>query len=173
LSQRVDISAVIFRLTGTEVPAGQLIVLVAGMGIGLLVLRRLDRIALDREGRVAKAAADLLSCLTLLVCIVHEPGDALVAVPAATGVVAQLWLWRLDRRPERWVLCAALVALAVPFAHIHVVDSMLRHWVGAVPANTVDGVGLVMAWLLLVVFGSSIGRRAALVRRPVASGGSR
>jgi hypothetical protein len=83
----------------------------------------------------------------VVVAMVHQPGDVLIAVPAmaALGIVC----WR--RRKERdWRLAGlATAALIVPFAHLY-----FLHIAGVFGQRvdvTVDGVAVVVAWVLLVV----------------------
>ncbi|MFJ7213029.1 glycosyltransferase family 87 protein [Amycolatopsis sp. NPDC098790] len=147
-AQRIDVAAVLFRVTGWA-PAGiELVMLAVVLATSVWLVRRLDR---DGETPVA----DLLTCLAVVVCVVHQPGDVLLAVPA---LVALCW-WR-----ERLVT-AAVLALAVPFAHLYTVDSAVVSAFGPRAAVTVDGVAVVVAWCLLVVRSTRI--RAA---RPVVAG---
>ncbi|WP_372666007.1 glycosyltransferase 87 family protein [Amycolatopsis kentuckyensis] len=147
-AQRIDVAAVLFRVTGWA-PAGiELVVLAVVLATSVRLVRRLDR---DGESPVA----DLLTCLAVVVCVVHQPGDVLIAVPA---LVALCW-WR-----EKLVT-AAVLALAVPFAHLYTVDSAVVSAFGPRAAVTVDGVAVVVAWCLLVVRSTRI--RAA---RPVVAG---
>ncbi|MGK3208884.1 glycosyltransferase family 87 protein [Amycolatopsis sp. MEPSY49] len=147
-AQRIDVAAVLFRLTGWAPSGIELVVLAVVLATTVWLVRRLDR---DGETPVA----DLLTCLTVVVCVVHQPGDVLLAVPA---LVALCW-WR-----ERLVT-AAVLALAVPFAHLYTVDSAVVSALGPRAAVTVDGVAVVVAWCLLVV-------RSTRVRatRPVVAG---
>jgi hypothetical protein len=46
----------------------------------------------------------------------------------------------------------AVLALAVPFAHLYIVDSTVTALFGTRAAVTLDGVAVVVAWVLLVVF---------------------
>lgn len=147
-AQRIDVAAVLFRVTGWA-PAGiELVVLAVVLATSIRLVRRLDR---DGESPVA----DLLTCLAVVVCVVHQPGDVLLAVPA---LVALCW------QREKLVVAAAL-ALAVPFAHLYTVDSAVVSAFGPRAAVTVDGVAVVVAWCLLVF--RSTRTRAA---RPVVAG---
>jgi hypothetical protein len=148
--QRVDLAAVVFRLTDWLAPAAEPVALVGVLAVSVLLVRRLDRLA----DPAATAVADLLTCLTVVVAVVHQPGDVLLAVPAATLAVV---VWR-----ERgWPLVGlAVAALAVPFAHLHVVDSAVRALFSARAAITLDGVAVVAAWLVLVVFAARLTRAA-------------
>ncbi|MFC4852728.1 glycosyltransferase 87 family protein [Actinophytocola glycyrrhizae] len=154
-AQRVDLAAVLFRLTGWLAPAAEPLALAGVLAVSVLLVRRLDR-AGDAD---ATAVADLLTCLAVVVAVVHQPGDVLIAVPAAT-LVAVVW-WR-RRREHRWPLAGfAVAALAVPFAHVHVVDSAVRALFSVRAAVTLDGVAVVAAWLVLVVFAARHTARAA------------
>ncbi|MEV4148796.1 glycosyltransferase family 87 protein [Amycolatopsis sp. NPDC049691] len=147
-AQRIDVAAVLFRVTGWA-PAGiELVVLAVVLATSIRLVRRLDR-----EGE--SPVADLLTCLAVVVCVVHQPGDVLLAVPA---LVALCW------QREKLVVAAAL-ALAVPFAHLYTVDSAVVSAFGPRAAVTVDGVAVVVAWCLLVF--RSTRTRAA---RPVVAG---
>ncbi|WP_433261924.1 glycosyltransferase family 87 protein [Actinosynnema sp. CS-041913] len=137
-SQRADLAAVFFRVTGWLPPGAELLTLVTVMAVTVVLVRRLDRV-----GEVA--AADLLTCLAVVVAVVHQPGDVLIAVPAL-ALVAVRW-WR-DRTP---VLGIVVVAMAVPFAHLHFVDTVIRDLFGARASVTVDGIALVVAWVALAV----------------------
>ncbi|WP_244885565.1 glycosyltransferase 87 family protein [Amycolatopsis vancoresmycina] len=133
-AQRIDVAAVFFRVTGW-VPAGLELVVLAGVLAASALLAR----------RLAAPLADLLTCLAVVVCVVHQPGDVLIAVPAMAAVAA-LW-WR--RRAGPWWGAGAL-ALAVPFAHLYTVDTAITAALGARTAVTVDGVAVVLAWGLAV-----------------------
>ncbi|MBB5957082.1 hypothetical protein FHS29_003675 [Saccharothrix tamanrassetensis] len=138
-AQRVDLAAVFFRVTGWLPPAAELLALVAVTAISAVLVRRLDRV-----GEVA--VADLLTCVAVVVAVVHQPGDVLIAVPALV-VVAALW-WR-NRLP---CLGVAVVALVFPFAHLHFVDTAIRGLMGPLASVTVDGIAVVVAWTALVMF---------------------
>lgn len=145
-AQRIDLAAVLFRVSGWLAPAAEAIVLLGVLGLTVLLVRRLDRLA-DPD---AAAAADLLTCLAVVVAVVHQPGDVLLAVPAM-AFAAVVWWQR--RRDHGWTLVGlAVAALAVPFAHLHAVDVVVRATLGDRAAVTVDGVAVVVAWLLLVAF---------------------
>ncbi|MFI7673846.1 glycosyltransferase family 87 protein [Actinophytocola sp. NPDC049390] len=158
--QRVDLAAVLYRLTDWLAPGAESLALVGVLAVSVLLVRRLDRLG-DPD---ATAVADLLTCLAVVVAVVHQPGDVLFAVPAAT-LAAAVW-WR-RRRDHRWPLVGvAVAALAVPFAHLHVVDSAVRSVFSARASVTLDGVAVVAAWLVLVVFAAATTR----VARPEAVG---
>ncbi|RSN16540.1 hypothetical protein DMC63_23165 [Streptomyces sp. WAC 05977] len=134
-AQRIDVAAVLFRVTGWA-PAGiESVVLVVVLVTSVLLVRRLDR---------ASPVADLLTCLAVVVCVVHQPGDVLIAVPA-TAVVAVLW-WRHRSEPGWGTAGLAVLAVAVPFAHLYTVDSALAALFGPRVAVTVDGLAVVFAW---------------------------
>jgi hypothetical protein len=153
--QRVDVAAVLYRLTGWLAPAAEPVALVGVLAVSVLLVRRLDR--LDDPG--ATAVADLLTCLAVVVAVVHQPGDVLFAVPAGVLVAVTWW----QRGPDRPPLAGfAVAALAVPFAHLHVVDSAVRALFSARAAVTLDGVAVVAAWLALVVFAARHTRAASL-----------
>jgi hypothetical protein len=153
--QRVDLAAVLFRLTDWPAPAAEPLALAGVLAVSVLLVRRLDRLG----DPAATAVADLLTCLAVVVAVVHQPGDVLLAVPAAT-LVAVVW-WR-HRREHRWPLAGlAVAALAVPFAHLHVVDSAVRALFSARAAVTLDGAAVVVAWLVLVVFAAGHTARTA------------
>jgi hypothetical protein len=144
-AQRVDLPAVLFRLTEWLPPGAEFVALVAVLGVSVRLVRRLDRMADPDAGSVA----DLLTCLAVVVAVVHQPGDVLFAVPAA-ALAAVVW-WR--RRDERgWLpLGLGVAALAVPFAHLHAVDSVVLAVLGERASVTVDGVAVVVAWGLVGV----------------------
>lgn len=159
-AQRVDLPAVLFRLTEWLPPAAELVALVAVLGVSVPLVRRLDRLA-DPD---AAAVADLLTCLAVVVAVVHQPGDVLFAVPAA-ALAAVVWWPR--RRERAWLpLGLAVAALAVPFAHLHAADSVIRTVLGERASVTVDGLAVVAAWLLLVTFAA---HRTAVARPDVAA----
>ncbi len=148
--QRVDLAAVLYRLTDWLAPAAEPVALVGVLAVSVLLVRRLDRLG-DPD---ATAVADLLTCLAVVVAVVHQPGDVLLAVPAAV-LAAAVW-WR-----HRWPSVGlAVAALAVPFAHLHVVDSAVRALFSARAAVTLDGVAVVAAWLVLVAFATRHTARA-------------
>lgn len=138
-AQRIDVAAVLFRVTGWT--PSELVVLAGVLVASALLVRR-----------TSEPVADLLTVLAVVVCVVHQPGDVLIAVPAM-AVVAALW-WR---RRGRWAAGFAVLALAVPFAHLYIVDSALVSLFGSRTAVTVDGVAVVAAWVLAV----AAARRAA------------
>jgi hypothetical protein len=165
--QRVDLAAVLYRLTDWLAPAAEPVALAGVLAVSVLLVRRLDRLG-DAD---ATAVADLLTCLAVVVAVVHQPGDVLLAVPAAT-LAAVVW-WR-RRREHGWPLAGlAVAALAVPFAHLHVVDSAVRALFSARAAVTLDGVAVVAAWLALVVFAARHTRAALAARSEALSAAGR
>ncbi|MBB5801617.1 hypothetical protein F4560_001385 [Saccharothrix ecbatanensis] len=144
-AQRVDFAAVFYRVTGWLPNGAELLALIGVPAVSAVLVKRLDQMG-------QPAAADLLTCLAVVVAVVHQPGDVLIAVPslAAVGVV---W-WK--RRCERdWRLGLSAVLLLVPFAHLHFVNVAIRDLLGTRVDVTVDGVAVVAAWLLLVVFAAT------------------
>ncbi len=136
-AQRIDVAAVLFRVTGWAPSGVEPIVLAGVLVTSALLVRRLDRAG-------ATSVADLLTCLAVVVCVVHQPGDVLIAVPAMAAVAA---LWWRDRAEPGWGGTGfAVLASAVPFAHLYTVDSVIGDRV----AGTIDGVAVVAAWCLLV-----------------------
>ncbi|WP_414938227.1 glycosyltransferase 87 family protein [Amycolatopsis sp. cmx-11-51] len=158
-AQRVDVAAVLFRVTGW-VPSGVELTVLAGVLVtSVLLVRRLDRAG-------SLPVADLLTCLAVVVCVVHQPGDILLAVPAMAAVAA-LW-WRNRAEPGWGAAGFAVLALAVPFAHLYIVDSTVVSVLGARAAVTVDGVAVVAAWCLLVF--AAVRLTGVRVARPVVAG---
>ncbi|MCR3753824.1 glycosyltransferase family 87 protein [Lentzea californiensis] len=152
-AQRVDLPAVFFRTTGWLPPAAELLALCGVLAVTALLARRLDRTANGSE------AADLLTCLGIVVALVHQPGDVLIAVPAMTALAVVCWRRRKDGH-WRWAGVAALL-LVVPFAHLYFVDTAIKGVLGARAAVTLDGIAVVAAWLVLAVFAARHVRRAA------------
>jgi len=144
--QRVDLAAVLYRLTDWLAPAAEPLALAGVLAVSVVLVRRLDRLGIPD----ACAVADLLTCLAVVVAVVHQPGDVLIAVPSAT-LAAVVW-WRHRREHRLPLVGLAVAALAVPFAHLHVVDSAVRALFSPRAAVTLDGVAVVTAWLVLVVF---------------------
>ncbi len=159
-AQRVDLPAVLFRLTGWVAPGAEALALVGILALSVVLLRRLDRLGNPN----ATAIADLLTCLAVVVAVVHQPGDLLIAVPAM-ALVAALW-WRHRREHDWRIVGFAVAALAVPFAHLHFVDNALVALLGARAGVTLDGVAIVTAWVLLVIYAFRLVR----VREPVVEG---
>jgi hypothetical protein len=157
-AQRVDLPAVLFRGAGWTAPGVEPVALVVMLLVSVLLVRRLDR--LDVAG--GSAVADLLTCLAVVVAVVHQPGDVLIAVPAL-AVAAAAW-WRHRRDGAWWLLGFAVVALAVPFAHLYFVDRAVDAVLGATAAVTVDGFAVVVCWALLMVFGLRLTRREPVLR---------
>jgi hypothetical protein len=155
-AERIDLPAVLFRLTEWLAPAAESVALVGVLAVGVVLVRRLDRLA-DPD---APAVADLLTCLTVVVAVVHQPGDVLVAVPAM-ALAAVVW-WSRRRERGWWPLGLAVAALAVPFAHLHAVDMVVRAMV------TLDGLAVVVAWLSLLVLATRLtaARRATPANTP-------
>lgn len=152
VAERVDVAAVVFRVTGF-VPSEALL-LVAVLGLSALLARRLDR----AEDPVL---GDLLTAVAVVVALVHQPGDVLVALPAAAGAAG--WWWTRRAEPGGRLLPAALLAMAVPHLHLHAVDLVVRGAFGDRVAVTVDGAALVLCWVLLVAFAVVRTRSRALV----------
>ncbi|MCO1658243.1 glycosyltransferase family 87 protein [Pseudonocardia humida] len=144
VAERVDVAAVLFRTTGLLPPMAELVTLVGVMVVAALLVRALDRTGDDGDS----VLADLLIGLSITIAIVHQPGDVLVALPAAAGAAG--WWW--TRRTERpaWPLPLALVLFAFPFAHLFALDTVLRGLFGEQFALTVDGIAIIAAWLVLV-----------------------
>jgi hypothetical protein len=145
-AQRVDIPAVLFRSTGWLPPGAEVLALLGVPAVSVVLVRRLDRMG----DPALVAVGDLLTCLAVVVCVVHQPGDVLIAVPAM-AVLAAVW-WRRRSEPGWGLAGLATIASAVPFAHLYVVDETISELFGARAAVTVDGVAVVVAWVLLVVF---------------------
>ncbi|QKV78842.1 glycosyltransferase 87 family protein [Amycolatopsis sp. Hca4] len=135
-AQRIDIAAVFFRVTGRT--PSELVVLAGALVASALLVRR-----------AKEPIADLLTVLAVVVCVVHQPGDVLIAVPAM-AVVAVLW-WRHRGEPGWTAAGSAVLALAVPFVHLYTVDSAVVSLFGSRTAVTVDGAAVVVAWVLAVV----------------------
>lgn len=152
-AQRVDLPAVFFRVTGWLPPAAELLALCGVLAVTALLARRLDR---TENGSVV---ADLLICLGIVVALVHQPGDVLIAVPAMTALAVVCWR-RRDETHWRWAGIAT-VLLAVPFAHLYFVDTAVKSLLGARASVTLDGVAVVAAWLVLVTFAVRHTRRRA------------
>ncbi|MDT8910144.1 glycosyltransferase 87 family protein [Amycolatopsis sp. PS_44_ISF1] len=134
-AQRIDVAAVVFRVSGWIPPGAELVVLAAVLVLSALLVRRLDLAG-------AGPLADLLTGLAVVVCVVHQPGDVLIAVPAMTVVLVAM-------RRERGPAWFGVLALLVPFAHLHFVDSAVTAALGARAAVTLDGVAVVLAWGLV------------------------
>ncbi|MGW6934586.1 glycosyltransferase family 87 protein [Lentzea sp. NPDC054927] len=152
-AQRVDLPAVFFRTTGWLPPAAELLALCGVLAVTAVLARRLDR---HEEG---SAAADVLTCLGIVVALVHQPGDVLIAVPALVALAVVCWHKRKENH-WRWAAVAALLVV-VPFAHLYFVDTAVKSLLGARAAVTVDGVAVVAAWVVLVVFAVKLTRRTA------------
>ncbi|WP_198681054.1 glycosyltransferase family 87 protein [Lentzea terrae] len=143
-SQRVDLPAVFFRVTGWLPPAAELIALVGVLAATALLARKLDRG--DEDSR---SVADLLTGAGAVVALVHQPGDVLIAVPAMAAVAVVCWR---RRKEQDWRITGlAVAALAVPFVHLYFVNSAVVGLFGSRVDVTVDGVAIVAAWALLVV----------------------
>lgn len=144
MAQRVDLPAVFFRVTDWLPPAAELLALVGVLAATAYLARKLDRGDDD-----SRSLADLITGVGAVVALVHQPGDVLIAVPAMAAVAMVCW----RRRTELdWRLTGlALVALAVPFAHLYFVNSAIIGLFGSRVDVTVDGVAIVVAWALLVV----------------------
>jgi len=140
-AQRIDVAAVLFRVTGRAPSGIEPLVLAGVLVTSVLLVRRLDRLS-------ASPVADLLTCLAVVVCVVHQPGDVLIAVPAMAAV-AVLW-WRHRAEPGWGATGLAVLAAAIPFAHLYTVDSAVVSLFGTRVAVTVDGVAVVFAWCALV-----------------------
>ncbi|ANZ43549.1 hypothetical protein BBK82_44575 [Lentzea guizhouensis] len=149
-AQRIDLPAVLFRTTGWLPPAAELIALIGVLAVTALLARRLDQ----TDGT---AAADVLTCLGVVVALVHQPGDVLIAVPALVALAVVCWRNRQDR--HWWWAGAAALLLVVPFAHLYFVDTAVKAALGARASVTLDGAAVVAAWLVLAVFAVRHARR--------------
>ncbi|OKI15526.1 hypothetical protein A6A25_13585 [Saccharothrix sp. CB00851] len=150
-AQRVDLAAVLYRVTGWLPGGAEPLALVAVLVASAVLVRRLDRMG-------QPAAADLLTCLAVVAAMVHQPGDVLIAVPSLVAVGVVWW----QRRCERdWRLGLSVLLLLVPFAHLHFVSQAIRAVAGARVDVTVDGVAVVAAWVLATVFAAT--RRCSAV----------
>ncbi|MFD9700822.1 glycosyltransferase family 87 protein [Lentzea sp. NPDC059081] len=152
-AQRVDLPAVFFRTTGWLPPAAELLALCGVLAATALLARRLDRAENGSE------VADVLACLGIVVALVHQPGDVLIAVPALVALAVLCWRRRAEGH-WRWAGFAVLL-LAVPFVHLHFVDTAVRNLFGTRASVTLDGLAVVAAWVLLVVFAVRHTRRTA------------
>ncbi|GAB2864792.1 glycosyltransferase family 87 protein [Lentzea nigeriaca] len=143
-AQRVDLPAVFFRVTDWLPPAAELVALVGVLAATACLARKLDRG--DDDNR---SLAELITCVGAVVAMVHQPGDVLIAVPAMTAVAVVCWRCRKERD---WLLTGfAVLALLVPFAHLYFVNSTIVGAFGQRVDVTVDGVAIVVAWVLLVL----------------------
>jgi hypothetical protein len=97
---------------------------------------------------------------------VHQPGDVLIAVPAMAAVAVRWWRHRAE--PGWSAAGLAVLAAAVPFAHLYTVDTVVLSAFGARTAVTVDGVAVVVAWCLAVLAAVRLTRECAA--RPVVAG---
>jgi hypothetical protein len=147
VAHRVDFPAVLFRATGLLLPAGALVTFVVVLSITVLLVRKLDREATPQR----RAVADLLTMVGVIMALVHEPGDVLIAFPAMVLCVA------VFRRHRDWLVGVALLGLMVPFVHLYFVDQVLSEVLGQRLATTVDGAAILCAWLSLC---------AAALRKP-------
>jgi len=161
-ARRPDMAGVFFRLTGWAPPGLEVASLVLAIVIGGLIARRLDRSSIPGLAPVA----DLLCLVTVIVAVVHQPGDILIAVPAMAAVAAAFW--RRGRGPLAWMPLAAVALLVLPHLHHTRVDEVIAALAGARAAGVADGVAIVAAWLLLAVFGFLRTRRACPGESPVA-----
>ncbi|MEV7550377.1 glycosyltransferase 87 family protein [Amycolatopsis sp. NPDC089917] len=152
-AQRIDVAAVFFRVTGWAPTGVELVALAGVLVTTVLLVRRLDWPS-------AEPVADLLTCLAVVVCVVHQPGDVLIAVPAMAAVIVSWWRRRAD---SGWRTAAfAVAASAVPFLHLYTVDSTVLSLFGSRVAVTIDGVAVVLAWFLTVAAAVRLtGTRAA------------
>ncbi|MCE7000466.1 glycosyltransferase 87 family protein [Saccharothrix sp. S26] len=150
-AQRVDVAAVLYRITGWLPDGAEPVVLVGVLVASAILVRRLDRMG-------QPAAADLLTCLAVVAAIVHQPGDVLIAVPSLAAVGVVWWRGGCERD---WRLGLSAVLLLVPFAHLHFVSQAIRAVTTARVDVTVDGVAVVVAWALAAAFAAT--RRCSAV----------
>jgi hypothetical protein len=143
-AQRVDLPAVFFRVTDWLPPAAELVALIGVLAATAFLARKLDRGDDD-----SRSLAELITCVGAVVAMVHQPGDVLIAVPAMTAVAVVCWR---RRKEQAWRITGfAVLALLVPFAHLYFVNSAIVGAFGQRVDVTVDGVAIVVAWVLLVV----------------------
>lgn len=137
---RVDVPAVVFRATGYLLPAGEIVAFIGVITITALVVRRLDKEA----STDSRAVADLLMMVGVVIAVVHEPGDVLLAVPALAVCAAVSW------RRRDWLVGTAVLAITVPFAHLYSIDQVLIHLGGQRISSTLDGAAIILGWLFLI-----------------------
>lgn len=143
-AQRVDLPAVFFRVTNWLPPAAELTALAGVLAVTAHLARKLDR-----AGEDSRPVADLITCVGAVVALVHQPGDVLIAVPAMAAAAVVCWRRRKDRD---WRITGfAVLALLVPFAHLYFVNNAVAGLFGSRADVTLDGVAIVVAWVLLVV----------------------
>jgi hypothetical protein len=162
-AHRPDLAGVFFRLTGWA-PAGiEIVALVGALVVAGLIARRLDR----SSAPGLNAVADLLCLATVVVALVHQPGDILITFPAMAAVLAAFW------RPPKdmaWMPVLAVCLLLVPHAHHERIDRVITEVVGSRAALTTDGVAIIAAWLTLVLFGLLSTRRSATSQQVTGGG---
>jgi hypothetical protein len=147
---RVDVVAVLFRLTGALPPGAEAVGLVVVLGlVGWLLSGR------ARRGTPFDARELLLASLGVLLCIVKQQGESLLTVPALVGVAGLL---ARGRRPQ-WPLLAATALAWVPVVHVGLVGRLLSQTVGDTIDHLVEGVSLIVALTLTTWL--SIGHRNA------------
>jgi hypothetical protein len=154
-ARRPDLAGVFFRVTGWAPPGLEVASLVVAIVIGGLIARRLAR---STDPGLAPVA-DLICLVTVVVAVVHQPGDILIALPAMAAVAAAFW-----GRPDgiNVIPLVAVALLTVPHVHHAVVERAITEVTNARVAGLLDGIATVAAWLLLVVFGYLRTRTAAV-----------
>lgn len=145
-AHRPDVAGVFFRVTGLTVPMLEVVVLVVVLVATGLLARRLDAMSNRTE---LTPVADLMCLTAVVIALIHQPGDILCALPAMAAVVAVFWRRFGDLG---WMPVLAVALLLVTHLHHQVVDHAIVAIAGARAAVTVDGVAMIAAWLVLVVY---------------------
>jgi hypothetical protein len=157
---RVDLGAVLFRLTGRQPPAVELIVVVAVLGLSAWIVAGPARRGLPFD--VPELA---VVTVAVLVALVHQQGESLLTLPVVVGVVA--W-WRArvtgepgsdepgsdepgsdepgsDERPPIPMIVAAAL-LCVPALHVSAAAALVRATLGTRADTLVDALALLIAF---------------------------
>ena len=152
-SVRIDVTAALSRALDWTPPAAAetIAAAVVLVGIGLLVHRARTDTA-PTEASLTTVWADLVTVLAVLVAVVHQPGDALAAVPAATALAVGLVYRRWPQAPP-WMPAAGwavVICLAVPHLHLYAVDQVVLEVAGARVAGLLDAAAVLLAAVLAV-----------------------
>jgi hypothetical protein len=138
---RVDVAAVVFRVTGWIAPGAEVVVLLVVLGLTAWLIGRVDR---GRRGLPFDVPELMLVSVAVLISIVHQGSESLITVPALVGVGAMV----LRRERVAVPLLLAALLLCVPVVHISAVEQLLITRVGARFDSLIEGVSLLLAFVL-------------------------
>jgi len=150
---RVDLAAVLVRLLGWGGPSTA--VTVVEVLVPLVVLGSAAWLLARRRGLAMTPREQLLAGLALLLSLVHQPSETLLLVPAVVALlVAAARAEPDDDGRRRWWAAAALLT-SVGALRVSAVQTAVAGVVGARPERLVEGLSLLLAFVLALILSRS------------------